>query len=107
MEKLYKILDGLKPMMMMVTVQIALAGVNILYKLVANAGMSLPVLIAYRFLFAAATIVPLALVLERLSHTIKLYKNHEVWSNSENQLIKIQIYLSIRIEQVILKNRKS
>ncbi|XP_047973234.1 WAT1-related protein At1g25270-like [Salvia hispanica] len=65
MEKLYKILDGLKPLMMMVTVQIALAGVNILYKLVANTGMSLPILIAYRFLFAAATIVPLALVLER------------------------------------------
>ncbi|KAL1557798.1 WAT1-related protein-like protein [Salvia divinorum] len=65
MGKLYKILDALKPMMMMVTVQVALAGVNILYKLVANTGMSLPILIAYRFIFASATVAPLALVLER------------------------------------------
>ncbi|XP_057788889.1 WAT1-related protein At1g25270-like [Salvia miltiorrhiza] len=67
MGKLYKILDGLKPMMMMVTVQLALAGVNILYKMVATNGVSLPILIAYRFLFAAATVVPLALLLERKS----------------------------------------
>ncbi|XP_041994180.1 WAT1-related protein At1g68170-like [Salvia splendens] len=65
MGNLYKMLDGLKPLIMMVTVQIALAGVNILYKLVANTGMSLPILIAYRFLFASATIAPLALILER------------------------------------------
>ncbi|KAG6417395.1 hypothetical protein SASPL_119551 [Salvia splendens] len=63
--KLYQIIDGLKPLMMMVTVQIALAGVNIIYKLVANTGMSLPILIAYRFLFASAAIVPLALIFER------------------------------------------
>ena len=65
MGKLYKFLDALRPLMMMVTVQIALAGVNILYKLVANTGMSLPILIAYRFLFASATVAPLALILER------------------------------------------
>ncbi|KAL3635293.1 hypothetical protein CASFOL_019840 [Castilleja foliolosa] len=53
--------------MMMVTAQIALAGVNILYKLAANNGMSLRVLIAYRFLFAAATVVPLALIFENTS----------------------------------------
>lgn len=52
--------------MMMVTVQLALTGVNVLYKLVGSNGASLPILIAYRFLFAAATVVPLALVLERL-----------------------------------------
>ncbi|KAE9446934.1 hypothetical protein C3L33_21180, partial [Rhododendron williamsianum] len=52
--------------MMMVTVQAALAGVNIFYKLAGNNGMSLSVLIAYRFLFAAAFIVPLALVVERM-----------------------------------------
>ncbi|XP_057788901.1 WAT1-related protein At1g25270-like [Salvia miltiorrhiza] len=67
MGNLNKILDGLKPMMMMVTVQLALTGVNILYKMVANNGVSLPILIAYRFLFAAATVIPLALVLERKS----------------------------------------
>ncbi|KAG6414896.1 hypothetical protein SASPL_122271 [Salvia splendens] len=72
MGNLYKMLDGLKPLIMMVTVQIALAGVNILYKLVANTGMSLPILIAYRFLFASATIAPLALILERSKTRPKL-----------------------------------
>lgn len=60
-------IDAMKPVMMMVTVQIALTGVNILYKLAGNNGFSLPVLIAYRFLFAAATVVPLALIFERKS----------------------------------------
>ncbi|KAL2468861.1 Uncharacterized protein Fot_50437 [Forsythia ovata] len=50
---------------MMVAVQMALTGVNILYKLAANDGMSLKVLVAYRFMFAALTVVPLALILER------------------------------------------
>ncbi|GER47160.1 nodulin MtN21 /EamA-like transporter family protein [Striga asiatica] len=59
------LIHGLKPTMMMVTVQVVLAGVNIFYKLAGNNGFSLRVLIAYRFLFAAATVVPLALVLER------------------------------------------
>ncbi|KAH6827167.1 hypothetical protein C2S53_019230 [Perilla frutescens var. hirtella] len=67
MGKLYDIVDGLKPVMMMVAVQLSLTGVNILYKLAGNNGMSLPVLIAYRLLFAAATVVPLALILERKS----------------------------------------
>lgn len=58
-------IDAMKPVMMMVTVQIALTGVNILYKLAGNNGFSLPVLIAYRFLFAAAAVVPLALIFER------------------------------------------
>ncbi|KAK6121317.1 hypothetical protein DH2020_044943 [Rehmannia glutinosa] len=50
---------------MMVTVQLALTGVNVFYKLAGNNGISLRVLIAYRFLFAAATVVPLALIFER------------------------------------------
>ncbi|KAL3635294.1 hypothetical protein CASFOL_019841 [Castilleja foliolosa] len=65
MGKVCDLIHGLKPAMMMVTVQIALAGVNILYKLAGNNGMSLRVLIAYRLLFAAATVVPLALIFER------------------------------------------
>ncbi|KAM7482237.1 hypothetical protein LguiB_006820 [Lonicera macranthoides] len=51
--------------MMMVVVQIVVAGVNIFYKLAANDGMSLRVLVAYRFLFAAAFVLPLALYLDR------------------------------------------
>ncbi|KAG8364095.1 hypothetical protein BUALT_Bualt19G0091000 [Buddleja alternifolia] len=65
MGKVCDIIHGLKPTMMMVTVQLALAGVNVLYKLAGNNGFSLRVLIAYRFLFAAATVVPLALIFER------------------------------------------
>lgn len=65
MGKLCVIVEGLKPTIMMVGVQIALAGVNVFYKLAANRGISLKVLVAYRFMFAALTVLPLALILER------------------------------------------
>ncbi|XP_022855088.1 WAT1-related protein At1g25270-like isoform X1 [Olea europaea var. sylvestris] len=65
MGKLCVIVEGLKPTIMMVGVQIALAGVNVFYKLAANHGISLKVLVAYRFMFAALTVLPLALILER------------------------------------------
>ncbi|KAK6118681.1 hypothetical protein DH2020_047594 [Rehmannia glutinosa] len=55
----------LMPTIMMIIVQIALAGGNIFYKLAGNNGMSLRVLIAYRFIFAAVIFVPLALIIER------------------------------------------
>ncbi|XP_057493084.1 WAT1-related protein At1g25270-like [Actinidia eriantha] len=60
-------IHGLKPVMMMVVVQAALAGITIFYKIAGNIGMSLRVLIAYRFLIGAAFMVPLALVIERKS----------------------------------------
>ncbi|XP_054801176.1 WAT1-related protein At1g25270-like [Prosopis cineraria] len=56
---------GLKPAMLMVVVQIAFAGVNVLYKLAVNDGMNLRVVVAYRFIFATVFIAPLALILER------------------------------------------
>ncbi|KAL7235894.1 hypothetical protein ACSBR1_019222 [Camellia fascicularis] len=65
MEKIVNTIHGLKPAMMMAVVQVALAGVNVFYKLASSIGMSISVLIAYRFVFAAACIVPLALLLER------------------------------------------
>ncbi|KAL2454809.1 WAT1-related protein [Abeliophyllum distichum] len=65
MRKICDTVQGLKPTIMMVAVQMALTGVNIFYKLAANDGMSLKVLVAYRFMFAALTVVPLALILER------------------------------------------
>ncbi|KAL0412711.1 UNVERIFIED_CONTAM: hypothetical protein Sradi_1472800 [Sesamum radiatum] len=65
MEKVCDVLQGLKPTIMMVCVQIVFAGVSVFYKLAANDGMSLQVLIAYRFMFAAATVVPLALIIDR------------------------------------------
>ncbi|KAH7575651.1 hypothetical protein JRO89_XS02G0179600 [Xanthoceras sorbifolium] len=58
------LIDGLKPALMMVVVQVAFAGVNVFYKLAANDGMSLQIIVAYRFIFATAFMVPLALFLE-------------------------------------------
>ena len=46
------ILDGLKPIIVMVVVQIACAGLNIFYKLPANDGMNLEILVAYRMMLA-------------------------------------------------------
>lgn len=46
-------------------VQIAFAGVNVLYKLAVNDGMSLRIVVAYRFIFATAFIAPIAFILER------------------------------------------
>ncbi|GFS38015.1 nodulin MtN21 /EamA-like transporter family protein [Actinidia rufa] len=66
-------IHGLKPVMMMVVVQAALAGITIFYKIAGNIGMSLRVLIAYRFLIGAAFMVPLALVIERGSMAQNLY----------------------------------
>ncbi|KAK4405082.1 WAT1-related protein [Sesamum angolense] len=65
MEKACDVVQGLKPTIMMVCVQIVFAGVTVFYKLAANDGMSLQVLIAYRFMFAAATVLPLALIIDR------------------------------------------
>ncbi|OIW03834.1 hypothetical protein TanjilG_30110 [Lupinus angustifolius] len=64
---LNKVLARLKAPFLMVVVQVAYAGVSILYKLVANDGMNLSILMAYRFLFASAFIVPLAFLVERAS----------------------------------------
>ncbi|PIA47737.1 hypothetical protein AQUCO_01400383v1 [Aquilegia coerulea] len=61
------VFHGLKPAMMMVLVQVVFAGVNIFYKLAITDGMSLRVLVAYRYLFAAAFLAPLAFFLERKS----------------------------------------
>lgn len=65
MEHIRNVLHKLKPTILMVFVQFAFAGANVLYKLAVNDGMSSKVLVAYRFLFATAFIVPLALIFER------------------------------------------
>ncbi|CAH9130681.1 unnamed protein product [Cuscuta epithymum] len=59
------LVEEMKPVVMMVTVMVAYGGMSILYKVASNGGMSLRVLIAYRFIFAAAVITPLALYIER------------------------------------------
>ncbi|KAK6784008.1 hypothetical protein RDI58_017462 [Solanum bulbocastanum] len=67
MGKICDKVHGLKPIIMMVFIQIGYAGMALLYKLASNDGMSLRILIAYRFLFAAATVLPLALYFDRRS----------------------------------------
>ncbi|KAK7412098.1 hypothetical protein VNO78_03545 [Psophocarpus tetragonolobus] len=57
--------NGLKPVLLMVVVQIAYTAVNVLYKLAINDGMSVKVATAYRLAFGSAFTVPLALISER------------------------------------------
>ena len=65
MAKIGKIIAGLKPVLMMVAVKVAFAGTSILFKVVAEDGMNLSVLIAYRTLCASVFMVPLAFFMER------------------------------------------
>ncbi|EOX97420.1 hypothetical protein QUC31_015698 [Theobroma cacao] len=67
MGKIGNLIHGLKPPMLMVLSQVMFAGVNVMYKFAANDGMNLRIIIAYRFMFATAVMVPLALILERKS----------------------------------------
>ena len=65
MKGIMNVLNGLKPVMLMVAVQIAFTAVNVFYKLAINDGMSVRVLTAYRLAFGSAFAVPLALITER------------------------------------------
>ncbi|XP_019424905.1 PREDICTED: WAT1-related protein At1g25270-like [Lupinus angustifolius] len=65
MKSIYNVFNGLKPVMLMVMVQIAFTAVNVLYKLAINDGMSVRVATAYRLAFGSAFTVPLALISER------------------------------------------
>ncbi|KAK7246803.1 hypothetical protein RIF29_41673 [Crotalaria pallida] len=65
MKSMRNIVDALKPAMLMVVVQIANSWVNVMYKLAVNDGMSMRVIVAYRYVFATAFIAPLAFFLER------------------------------------------
>ncbi|XP_061364552.1 WAT1-related protein At1g68170-like [Gastrolobium bilobum] len=65
MKDMCNAVQGLKPTLLMVVVQISFAGLNVLYKLAVNDGMNLRIVVAYRFIFATAFIAPLALIVER------------------------------------------
>ncbi|RAL49484.1 hypothetical protein DM860_012917 [Cuscuta australis] len=57
--------QSLKAAVLMVAVEAVLTGVNVMLKLAASDGMSLSVLVFYRFFFAALFISPVAFLLER------------------------------------------
>ncbi|XP_043814247.1 WAT1-related protein At1g25270 isoform X2 [Manihot esculenta] len=63
--KIFKWLHELKPVLLMVLAQFSFAGVNVFYKLATYDGMSLRVIVAYRFIFATVFLTPLALIFER------------------------------------------
>ncbi|KAK1300662.1 WAT1-related protein [Acorus calamus] len=65
--------DNVIPVLGMVVVMVVFAGVNVLYKLAIEDGMSLRVLVAYRYLFATAFLGPLAFFVERGSLAQNLY----------------------------------
>ncbi|KAK7400261.1 hypothetical protein VNO78_11464 [Psophocarpus tetragonolobus] len=69
MDNLYSVeaTGNVKPVLLMIVLQTLYAVVNIMLKMVADDGMSLSVLIAYRFIFASVFIIPLALFFERKS----------------------------------------
>ncbi|XP_027921867.1 WAT1-related protein At1g25270-like isoform X2 [Vigna unguiculata] len=59
------LVQDLKPVVLMVLVQIAYSSVNVLYKLAINDGMSIRIVTAYRLIFAVAFTFSLALIFER------------------------------------------
>ncbi|XP_024174411.1 WAT1-related protein At1g68170 isoform X2 [Rosa chinensis] len=63
----FNALHGLKPLMLMLVVQFTSAGVNLFYKLAANDGMDIRIIIAYRFSFATVFLAPIAFFVERKS----------------------------------------
>ncbi|KAK7400264.1 hypothetical protein VNO78_11467 [Psophocarpus tetragonolobus] len=67
MNEVWKVVQDLKPVLLMVLVQIAYSSVNVLYKLAINDGMSIRIVTAYRLMFAVVFTFSLALIFERKS----------------------------------------
>ncbi|KAK1402332.1 Nodulin MtN21 /EamA-like transporter family protein [Heracleum sosnowskyi] len=65
MKNIHNVIHGLKPTILMVIAETILGVSNVLFKLASNDGSDLRILVAYRFLFAAAFMVPVALFVER------------------------------------------
>ena len=87
MERICRVLQGLKPALLMVLVQVAFAAVNVLYKLAADDGMSLKIIVAYRFIFATAFMAPLAFIVERFGLLICIF-NHLSQAATLRNIIK-------------------
>ncbi|KAJ0600027.1 hypothetical protein Hanom_Chr03g00212751 [Helianthus anomalus] len=60
-------MQRLKATLMMVAAELVIAAFSVSYKLAADDGMHMKVLITYRYLFASILIFPLAFFLERYS----------------------------------------
>ncbi|KAM0939843.1 putative EamA domain-containing protein [Dioscorea sansibarensis] len=60
-----RLMEAFKTVAGMVLVQIIFGGVNILYKLALNDRMDIRIMVTYRYLFAAASLIPIAFFVER------------------------------------------
>lgn len=69
MKNTSNVIHGMKPTILMMIAETILGASNVLFKLASNDGSDLRILVAYRFLFAAAFMVPIALI-TRTAHTI-------------------------------------
>ena len=58
-------MEGAKPAAAMVALQLLFAALQIFIKLALDDGMDVHVLVAYRFMFAAAVLYPIAFFVER------------------------------------------
>ncbi|KAF3440493.1 hypothetical protein FNV43_RR18777 [Rhamnella rubrinervis] len=65
MMKMCCYINGLKPVLLMVLVQALYGGVHVVYKMATYDGMSVKILIAYRYMFASAFMLTLAFFVER------------------------------------------
>ncbi|KAG8645131.1 hypothetical protein MANES_10G037100v8 [Manihot esculenta] len=80
--KICRWMHEVKAVILMVVVQFFLAGLNVLYKLATYDGMSLRVIVSYRFIFATLFLIPLALIFERGSLCQNLYSESLVLTSA-------------------------
>ncbi|XP_047182091.1 WAT1-related protein At5g13670-like [Vigna umbellata] len=93
---------NVKAVLLMILLQTLYAVVNIMLKIVADDGMSLSILIAYRFIFASAFIVPLALIVERCWNMDDLNKV-EGTGNVKAVLLMILLQTLYAVVNIMLK----
>ncbi|XP_019185779.1 PREDICTED: WAT1-related protein At1g25270-like [Ipomoea nil] len=65
MKKFWNFVHRLKPVLMMIAANVFFGGMSILYKIASAKGMSLRILIAYRYIIAAILSLPIAFYTER------------------------------------------
>ncbi|XP_044490873.1 WAT1-related protein At1g68170-like [Mangifera indica] len=65
MDNICSFINELKPALVMVVVQVIYAGGTIVYKLAIIDGMSFSIIVAYRFIFSTAIMLPFAFFVER------------------------------------------
>nr|GMC57230.1 WAT1-related protein At1g25270-like [Ipomoea batatas] len=66
-KQFWNFVHGLKPVMMMITANIFFSGMSILYKIASTKGISLRIIIAYRFIIAAVLSLLIAFYTESIS----------------------------------------